>query len=79
MIDDATSKLWYPATITSLSAEPRSYNITTRKGVSYRKTQAYLKPYKLQRNKFEAEHSVSHPMAQFSDIWMVKQSECKKS
>ena len=43
MFQDATSKQWYPATITHLYAEPRSYNITTREGVTYRKTQAHLK------------------------------------
>ena len=30
---DATSKQWYPATITSLYAQLRSYNITTREGI----------------------------------------------
>ena len=39
MYQDATSKWWYPAAITSLCAQPRSYNITTREGVTYRKTQ----------------------------------------
>ena len=42
---DTTRKQWYPATITSLCVQPRSYNITTRGGVTYRKTQAHLKPY----------------------------------
>ena len=53
----ATSKQWYPATITSLCAQPSSYNITTRKGVTYRKTQAHLKPYQPQSKKSEDEHS----------------------
>ena len=30
MFQDATSRQWYPATITSLCSEPRSYNIITR-------------------------------------------------
>ena len=34
MYQDATSKQWYPATITSLCVQPRSYNITTREGVT---------------------------------------------
>ena len=38
MYQDATSKQWYPATITSLCVQPRSYNITTREGVTCRKT-----------------------------------------
>ena len=37
----ATSKQWYPATITSLCVQPRSYSITTREGVTYRMTQAH--------------------------------------
>ena len=44
MFQDATSKCQYPATITSLCSEPRSYNITTRDGITYRKTQTLLKP-----------------------------------
>ena len=51
-----TSKQWYPASITSLCSEPRSYNITTRYGVTYRKTQAHSKPYTPQDKKFEGEH-----------------------
>ena len=43
---DATSKQWYPATITSLCAQPSIYNITTRDDVAYRKRQDHLKPYK---------------------------------
>ena len=57
MHQDATSKWWYPATITSLCAQLRSYNITTREGVTYRKTQAHLKPYQPQCKKSEEEHS----------------------
>ena len=45
MFQEATSKQWFPATITSLCSQPRSYNITTREGITYRKTQAHLKPY----------------------------------
>ena len=37
MYQDSTSKLWYPATITRLCKEPRSYMITTKDGVQYRK------------------------------------------
>ena len=45
MYQDATSKQWYPATITNLCVQPGIYNITTRAGVTYRKTQVHLKPY----------------------------------
>ena len=57
MYQDVTSRWWYPATITSLCAQPRSYNITTREGVTYRKTQGYLKPYQPQCKKTEDENS----------------------
>ena len=58
MFQDMASKQWYPATISSLCPEPRSYNITTREGVNYRRTQTHLKPYELQSKKLETEHSV---------------------
>ena len=48
MYQDATSKWWYPATITSLCGQPGSYSITTRKCVTFRRTQAHLKPYQPQ-------------------------------
>ena len=35
----------YPATITGLCQEPRSYKIRTEDGIIYRKTQNHLKPY----------------------------------
>ena len=74
MYQDAMSKWWYPATITCLCVQPRSYIITTREGVTYRKTQAHLKPYQSQSKKSEDEHSVEQP----SDMWTLKQSDCKK-
>ena len=73
MYQDATSTEWYPATITSLCAQPRRYNITTREGVTYRKTQAHLKPYQPQRKKLEDKHSVE----QSSNMWTLKQANCK--
>ena len=56
MYQDSTSKCWFPATITKLCKEPRSYIITTKEGVQYRKTQAHLKPYQPQDKKVEDEH-----------------------
>ena len=73
MYQDATNKWWYPATITSLCAQPRGYNITTREGVTYRKTQAHLKPYQPQSKKSEDEHSV----IQSSDKWTLK-ADCRQ-
>ena len=46
MMQDHTSKRWSPAVITRLCKEPRSYQVTTRDNVTYRKTQASLKPYR---------------------------------
>ena len=70
MYQDATSKSWYPATITSLYAQPRSYKITTRDYVTYRKTQAHLKPYQPQYKKTEDEHSDNA-------MWTLK-ANCKQ-
>ena len=70
MYQDATSKWWYPATITSLCVQPRSYNITTREGVSYSKTQAHSKPYQPQCKKTEDEHS-------YNDMQTLK-ANCKQ-
>ena len=46
MIQDHTSKRWSPVGITRICKEPRSYQVTIRDNVTYRKTQAHLKPYK---------------------------------
>ena len=73
MHQDATSKQWYPAIITSLCTQPRSYNITTRESVTYRKTQAHLKPYQPQGKKSEDESSVVQP----NDKWTLK-ADCKE-
>ena len=45
MYQDTTSRKWYPAKITKLCDEPRSYIISTENGTQYRKTQKHLKPY----------------------------------
>ena len=71
---DAMGKQWYLATITSLCVQPRSYNITTREGVTYRKTQTHLKPYQPQSKKLDDEHSVE----QFSVKWTLKRAGHKQ-
>ena len=38
MYEDPTTKRWFPATITKWCQEPRSYIITIKEGVQYRKT-----------------------------------------
>ena len=45
MYQEPVGKKWYPAKITRLCDEPRSYIITTEEGAHYRKTQTHLKPY----------------------------------
>ena len=60
--------------IISLCVQPRSYNIPTREGVTYRKTQAHLKPFQPQSKKSEDEHSNE----QTSDMQTLKQDHCKK-
>ena len=47
MYQEPVSKKCYPAKITRLCDELRSYIITTKEGTQYRKTQTYLKLYQL--------------------------------
>ena len=68
MFQDSTGKQWLPATITSISSEPIGYKITTKEGVTYRKTQSHLKVDNPQHKKSEDEH---HTL-QCSDMWTVK-------
>ena len=46
MCQDPTTMRWFPTTIKALCQEPRSYWIETPEGVTYRRTQKHLKPYK---------------------------------
>ena len=79
IFQDVTSKWWCPATITSLCPEPRSYNITTREGINYRRTQAHLKPYQLQSKKLEDECFVVQVTEQSSEMQTFTPSDHKKS
>ena len=72
MYQDSSSKQWYPATITRLCKEPRSYIVTNKEGAQYRKTQAHLKPYQPQGKKSEDKH-----LMQSNHMWTVK-NENKK-
>ena len=47
MYQEPVSKKWYPAKITKLCDEARSYIIPTEEGTQYRKTQMHLKLYQL--------------------------------
>ena len=69
MYQDSASKWWCPATIPRLCKEPRSHIITTKEGVQYRKTQAYLKPYQPQNKKNKDEH-----LLQSNHMWAVKKA-----
>ena len=44
-MQDPTSKRWSPVVITTLCIEPRSYQVTIKDGMAYRKTHAHLKLY----------------------------------
>ena len=74
MYQDPTSKCWFPATISKLCQEPRSYIVTTKEGVQYRKTQADLKPHQVQDKKVEDE-----PVSQNNHMQTVKTLNSKQS
>ena len=46
MCQNPITRRWSPTTIEALYPEPRSYQIETLEGVTYRRTQNHLKPYK---------------------------------
>ena len=46
MCQSPITKRWFPATIKALCPEPRSYQIETQEGITYRRTQNHLKPFK---------------------------------
>ena len=74
MYQDPTTKRWFPAAITKLCQEPRSYIIKTKEGVKYRKTQAHFKPYHLQDKKVENEVVLHN-----NHMWTVKTLNSKQS
>ena len=46
MCHSPITKRWFPAIIKALCPEPRSYQIETPEGITYRRTQNHLKPFK---------------------------------
>ena len=74
MYQEPASRRWYPATITKLSQEPRSYIITTKQGIQYRKTQVHLKSYQPQESTSENELLVQN-----NHKWKVKSDKYKQS
>ena len=75
MYQDPVTKRWYPATITSLCQEPRSYKIRTRDGIIYRKTQDHLKPYHPQHNKDKM--SNCHAQTLQSDLKQINNKQIR--
>ena len=47
MCQSPITKRWFPAKIKALCPEPRSYQIETPEGITYRRTQNHLKPFQL--------------------------------
>ena len=54
MYQDSASKLWYPPIIESLCPEPRSYKIITSDGITCRKTQSHVKPFRPQNKNLKS-------------------------
>ena len=46
MCQSPITKKWFPAIIKALCPEPRSYQVETQEGITYRRTQNHLKPFK---------------------------------
>ena len=46
MCQSPITRRWLPATIKAFCPEPRSYEIDTPEGITYRRTQNHLKPFK---------------------------------
>ena len=72
LFQDSRSKHWYPAVIESLCPEPRSYKITTRDGITYRKVQVHLKPFTPQNNNLQSNQCMPPLMAQSNHMWPMK-------
>ena len=46
MCQNPITMRWFPATIKALCPKPRSYQIETLEGITYRRTQNHLKPFR---------------------------------
>ena len=67
------NRRWYPATITSLCQEPRSYKIKTDDGTIYRKTQSHLKGYQRNTEKM----NINDTQTKRSDNTQDSRTTCK--
>ena len=82
MSQDPITKRWFPATIKALCPEPRSYHIETSKGVTYRKTQNHLKPYKPQQKTPGGEQSnqdIDHKQSNMNQTFVGNIDNTKQS
>ena len=71
VMQDPTSRRLFPVVITKLCTEPRSYEVTTKEGVTYRKMQSLLKLY-------IPEDKQNQDNAQKPHMWTLS-NECKKN
>ena len=79
---DPTTKRWFPATIKALCPEPRSYHIETSDGVTYRRTQNHLKPYKSHQKTPRREQSnqdIDHKQINMNQISVKNTDNTKQS
>ena len=57
MCQSPITKRWFPAKIKALCPEPRSYQVETPEGITYRRTQNHLKPFQLcQKTQTKEQH-----------------------
>ena len=56
MCQSPITKRWFPVKIKALCPEPRSYQIETPEGITYRRTQNHLKPFQLCQKTQTKEH-----------------------
>ena len=62
MCQSPITKRWFPATIKALCPEPRSYQIETPEGITYRRTQNHLKLLKsLQKTQTKEQYQQQCP------------------
>ena len=57
MLQSPITKRWFPVKIKALCQEPRSYQIETPEGITYRRTQNHLQPFQLcQKTQMKEQH-----------------------
>ena len=57
MCQNPITMRWFPTTIKALCPEPRSYQIETLEGITYRRTQNHLKPFRSRQKTQRKEQS----------------------